>query len=94
MFAALKEWQLFIYFPVCYFLYFIGDGVCDGYYNTPICDFDGGDCCTSTKNEENSQCYENCQCFTAENYTTPDDIEIWQSNTGEPTCMYKFSLFR
>ena len=75
--------------PDCEFPHLIGDGICDGWINTPICDFDGGDCCSPPYGTCNTVLsIENCQCFTAENFTNPDPTNIpIQQTPSEALCI-------
>ena len=56
----------------------LGDGICSDLYNTPDCNFDGGDCCSP--NSIMMFC-DLCQCFNETNYITPPTTVEWVGNS-------------
>ena len=56
----------------------LGDGICSDLYNTPDCNFDGGDCCSP--NSIMTFC-NLCQCFNETNYITPPTTVEWVGNS-------------
>ena len=50
-------------FQACWSQSNINNGLCDGITNTPICDYDGGDCCGN--NVQNGHCTK-CECLNEE----------------------------
>ena len=49
----------------------LGDGICDDLHNTPNCNFDGGDCCSSSSNMNYCNL---CLCLNETNYVPPPEV--------------------
>ena len=69
----------------------IGNGICNDYINTPLCNYDGGDCCLP---EKGNLCIE-CRCFQPETTTSTISltttlhewcISYWSSSIGNGVC--------
>ena len=60
---------------------YVGDSVCDDIFNTPDCEFDGGDCCITTSVIISPSCW-NCVCH---NETTYTSSTIMEYETKPPT---------
>ena len=59
----------------------MGDSVCDDIFNTPDCEFDGGDCCITTAVIISPSCW-NCVCHNETTYTSSTP---WDYETEQPT---------
>ena len=55
-----QNWFFSLFFLVCEFIHYKGDGFCDDGNNNERCEYDGGDCCGS--NIDTSYC-SLCQCL-------------------------------
>ena len=72
--------RLIVYITDCEEKY-IGDGIFDDIYNTPDCEFDGGDCCTSESDMISLSCWK-CVCHNETTYTSSTPMEY---ETERPT---------
>ena len=63
-----------IFFSVCEFPSWIGDGWCDDETNNEVCEWDGGDCCGDNVN--NLFCNV-CRC----NYSFIPDLYVFSAST-------------
>ena len=59
---------------------YVGDGICDDYFNTPECEFDGGDCCSPSLVIVSQSCWK-CVCHNETTYTTTTP---WDYGTLSP----------
>ena len=49
----------------------LGDGICQGHNNGPLCEYDLGDCCLRLVTESQTNCTCNCKCFLEKYYQIP-----------------------
>ena len=78
-------WTIFTPTEPCEPESFISDGFCDDSHNFPICEFDGGDCCSSTSSHEFCSL---CHCISPSNFTEPTNYpdkchDLW---IGDGVC--------
>lgn len=67
--------------PPGYLASYYGDGYCDLSMNTPACNYDGGDCCSSSCGLNGGQL-----CGLPNNFATcidPNAVENWKANGGD-----------
>ena len=60
-YSSYHKLNLISNFQACWSQSNINNGLCDGITNTPICDYDGGDCCLTEVDLSNCKSFE-CVC--------------------------------
>ena len=65
-------------FAECFEFQWVGDDKCEDFLNNPVCEFDGGDCCSPTSDK--TYCYD-CLCLDETTYTT--GLPYWHQITTE-----------
>ena len=73
-----KNKQIPAFFTECFEFQWVGDDKCEDFLNHPVCEFDGGDCCSPTSDK--TYCID-CLCLDESTYTT--SLPYWHKATTE-----------